>query len=74
MNENAKKAYLSAQGKAAHDALAIQHLLNCIEVFRDSSADSWADVGTLNSINAKLAEVLEEVRRYHDIRMAADLK
>ena len=67
-----RKAYLSAQAKAETLALGISHSLGCVEAFRDSSDDTWDDVGVLNSISAKLEEVLREVQMYEKLRTGTE--
>ena len=77
MNTNYKtiqrsKTYLQAQAHADTTALQIIHHLNCIEAFRNRDEDTWGAIGTLNSINAKLDEVLAEIVAYHDLRVAEE--
>lgn len=67
-----EKAYLQAQAHADTTALQIMHYLNCIEAFRNRDEDTWDSVGTLNSINAKLDEVLSKIVAYHDLRVAEE--
>lgn len=64
--------YLQAQAHADTTALQIMHHLNCIEAFRNRDEDTWDAIGTLNSINAKLDEVLAEIVVYHDLRVAEE--
>ena len=70
--EDLRKAYLSAQAKAETLTLNISHALGCTDAFRDSTEDSWGDVGTLNSISAKLEEVLQEVKMYEKLRTGTE--
>lgn len=67
-----RKAYLSANAKAETLALSISHALGCTDAFRDSTEDSWGDVGVLNSISAKLEEVLREVKMYEKLRTGTE--
>lgn len=67
-----RKTYLSANAKAETLALSISHALGCTDAFRDSTEDSWGDVGVLNSISAKLEEVLREVKMYEKLRTGTE--
>lgn len=69
-----RKAYLSAQANAETLAMNISHALGCTDAFRDSTEDSWGDVGVLNSISVKLEEVLREVRMYEKLRTGTEEK
>lgn len=67
-----RKAYLSANAKAETLALNISHALGCTDAFRDSTDDTWDDVGVLNSIATKLEEVLQEVKMYEKLRTGTE--
>lgn len=72
MNNEIKKEMQKALNSADMSLLSMLNIIGNLDVWRDKSADTWADVGTMKHIVDKIEEICKELEQYGNRRLPED--